>query len=648
MTDEHFAEVIRIEISGAVELVEKYGDDLRSGGMFVQRDVPPAVGDFVLVEFFDPSNTRLLAATTRVIHSRPASVPGEKTAGMGLELIDFDEHGRMLVTQLKQQSPPPEDPAVGQHTTESLVTADAAGGPIVGIDLGTTNSCVACVTNGEPHILATAAGHESVPSIIYVDPERKIIAGQKARLKMVYEPDRCVYGAKRFMGRPFASKEVHTYGHFFHYDLAPAKTGLVAARVGDALIPLEIVAAHILAHLKAAAQAALGQEVKRAVITVPAYFGEIQRRSVREAGRLAGLQVERVLNEPTAAAVAYGYGRNLNKTVLVYDFGGGTFDASAMRINGDTMEVLATGGDPFLGGSDLDDRLTEFVLMNVERTQNLKLRADAVSVQRIRFAAEEAKRELSEVETALVQVPYLTTSASPTPVNVSVPVMRDLFEGLTEDLVTRTLTIVQSVLDAAGLTTDDLDDIVMVGGQSRSPAIRRLLTERFGRKPSRNAHPDHAIALGAALVAAATEDATAVPLQLTDILARSIRLGQADGGTAVLLPQGEKLPAEKVFGVPTSADGDAEFKVLLYRGESDAAAENEVLGELRVPSNLAIVVSKTEAPVTLRISIDGLLSVTIQHPITAATERLDLELPEGSGEVEVQDLEELQVLELAE
>ncbi|MFC1610651.1 Hsp70 family protein [Myxococcota bacterium] len=648
MTDsigEQFADHVKITVSDLTELVEKHGEDLKSNGLFVRRDVSPAVGEFVLVEFVSPDGTRLLAVTARVVHARPSSVAGDKTAGMGLEFLDFDEEGRQLITKLKQGSAPDtSEQEAKAHRREKVTTpATDAAGPVVGIDLGTTNSCVAVVQDGQPRVVASTQGYETVPSIIYLSPEKKVLAGHQALQKMLYEPNRCVYGSKRFIGRRYASKEVRTYGHFFHYDLAPAQSGLVAASIDGTLLPLELVAAHVLAHLRTAAQHHLGVEVKRAIITVPAYFGELQRHAVRQAGRLAGFEVERVLNEPTAAAVAYGYGRKLNSRVLVYDFGGGTFDASAVQLDGDSMEVLATDGDPFLGGSDLDDRLTEFVIMTAERTHGIHLRNDPVSVQRIRFAAEEAKRELSEAENGMVQVPYLTSSASPQPINIFVPVTRDLLENLTEDLVTRTLNIVQSVLDRAGIMTGDLDDLVMVGGQSRSPAIRRMLTQRFGRLPSRNAHPDHAIALGAALVAASQQ--AEVPMDLKDILAGSIRLGLPDGRTDLLLPRGQALPSEAQFGVSTSAE-DSEFKVLLYRGEAEEAANNELLGELTLPSNLALAVAKTPAPVTLKVGADGTLTVTMQHPMTSATEKLELSLPESAAGL-VLDAEDPDIVEVA-
>ncbi len=509
---------------------------------------------------------------------------------------------------------------------------------IVGIDLGTTFSCVASADGGAPVVLATAQGYETVPSVVYVGADRKILAGHKAREKMVLEPERCIYGSKRFIGRRFASKEVHAFGHFFHYGLAPAKTGLVAAKIDNALIPLEVVAAYILAHLRLAAKARLGHDVTRAVLTVPAYFNEAQRHAVREAGRLAGLTIERLLNEPTAAAVAYGFGRGLDRKVLVYDFGGGTFDATTMTIAGDAMEVTATDGDPFLGGVDLDDRLTEYALMTVERLHQVNLRQEPTAVQRVRFAAETAKRALSEANEAMIEVPNLTVGGQT--LNVRVPIARDLFESLTEDLVQRTLAIVQRVLDSAKLRGADLDDIVMVGGQSRSPIIRRLLQGRFGRQPSRGTHPDHAIALGAALVAAA--GAAAVKLDLRDILAHSIRLALPDGGTEVLLARGAPLPAKREFALVTG--NDQTFRLALLRGEGALTPDNELLGEIRLPSSLALAVSRTQAPATLTISAEGLMTVSVVHPLTQKVEELRVVLPEGDPNAAALEAVDLDVI----
>ncbi|OGQ89880.1 MAG: hypothetical protein A2289_24210 [Deltaproteobacteria bacterium RIFOXYA12_FULL_58_15] len=628
----------RITIASGAELIEKHGLDLKTGGMFIPSESPLPIGTEFPIEYCSPSGKTLFVVGAKVVYSRPATVPGDKTAGMGLELVNFDEKARQVIAKLDV----PVDSRVSRSDSlaiDDLGSAPLGDGPIVGIDLGTTNSCVAVVRDGVPVVITTQQGYETVPSVIYLSEDHQIVVGHAALQKMVLEPQRCVYGSKRFIGRRFASKEVRTFGHFFHYDLAPAKSGLVAAKVGTALIPLELVAASILSYLKAAATHFLGTEVKRAVITVPAYFGELQRQAVREAGRAAKLEVAQIVNEPTAAAVAYGFKRELKSTVLVYDYGGGTFDASALRIEGSTMRVLASNGDPFLGGSDFDDRLTEFALMTIERTHGINVRSDPASVQRVRFACEEAKRALSEADNAIIQVPYLTSAGSPTPVNAFVPISRDLFESLTEDLVVRSLDIVQSVLDAAGLKTTDLDDIVVVGGQSRSPAIRRMLTSRFGKQPSRNAHPDHAIALGAALVGAAA--LRQVRVDLHEILSQSIRLGLPNGQTEVLLPRGQSLPANRAFGVPSAVDGETTFKALIFRGEQGNAQGNELLGELTIPSNLALAVTKTKAPVTLSISADGILTATMKHPMTSHTETLEISLPEGDGTglMEVSDMD---------
>jgi molecular chaperone DnaK len=636
-----FAEVIPLSVQGTGELLGRYGAAFKTGATFVQRDVPPAVGTLVLLQFASSDGTPLMSVSARVIHSRPAAVPGESTAGMALELLDFDAAGKALLADLRQHDPKAAEPAPAPESRVERLAGPVTGaeGPVVGIDLGTTYSCIAAMQKGEPKVLATAQGYETVPSVVFVGADRKILAGQKALEKMMLEPVRCIYGSKRFIGRRFASKEVNAFGHFFHYGLAAAKTGFVAARIDNAIIPLEVVAAYILAHLRLTAKARIGRDVTRAIITVPAYFGETQRQAVREAGRLAGLKVERILNEPTAAAVAYGYGRGMDRRVLVYDFGGGTFDATAMRIQGDTMEVLATDGDPFLGGTDLDDRLTEFVLTNLERTHKVSVRQDAVAVQRLRFAAEAAKRELSEVESATISVPNLAVAGAGA-VNVAVPVTRQLFESLTEDLIARSLGIVQRVLDSAKLRGADLDDIVMVGGQSRSPIIRRLLTERFGKQPTRGAHPDHAIALGAAIVAGA--DGKGPALTLKDILARSIRLGLPDGRTEPLLPRGAPLPAKKDFTVTTGAD--QAFHVSLYRGEGATIAENELLGEIRLPSNLALAVSRTAAQVTLEITTEGLMTVSAVHPLTSKREELRIVLPEGDPNAEALTAVDLDVI----
>ena len=496
-------------------------------------------------------------------------------------------------------------------------------GPVVGIDLGTVNSCVAFADGNDPKVLSDPGGYTTVPSVVHLSPDGEIMVGHAAREKMVLEPDRAVYGSKRFLGRPFTSQEVHRSAHFFNYALVQSPEGRVAAQVGDEVLTLEQVAGHILEHLKKVAQHHLKQEIQRAVITVPAYFGETQRQAVRDAGRLIGLHVERILNEPTAAAVAYGFGRGLQDTVLVYDLGGGTFDASVLRIDGDRVEVLASDGDPFLGGADFDDRLTEYVLMLFERKHrdsNATFREESVPMQRLRFAVERAKIQLSEANTAAVNLPYIMKGESG-PLDLDAKIQRDVFEDLTEDLVDRTLGIVQNVLDRAKVQSSQLNEVILVGGQTRSPHVQRLLVNRFGRQPCKQVHADEAVALGAALVANTLfSDST---VDLVDVLPASIRVGLRDNKSAVLLTRGIRLPAEKRFDVPLNPSPQGETRVVLYRGEANNASDNTLLGTMRLPGT-SHELESPKASVMLSISADGLLNIHALHPTLGDTGNLDV------------------------
>ncbi len=626
---QQFSSHVRIAVQGKNEIIERYALNLSQGGMFVREDAPPAMGQVVLVEFVLPDGTPLARISARVVHSRPATIPGERNAGMGLQFIELDAAATQLTQLLKQKQPPagpPKTPGAPTFRVDSLApdkTPARMDGIVVGIDLGTVNSCVAIVEEGRPRVIKSKRGYETIPSVVYVGADRSILVGHPAVERMILEPHRAVYGSKRFLGRPFRSKEVQSLGHFFNYEIAEGPDGRAAARMGDVLLRLEIVAAHVLKTLRDMAEQELGTPVRRAIITCPAYFDETQRGAVREAGRLAGLHVERILNEPTAAAVAFGHGRGMKRTVLVYDLGGGTFDATLLKIDGDTLEVLSTHGDPFLGGSDFDDRLTEYVLMSHEREKGVVLRDSPVAVQRIRFAVELAKRQLSEVETASIDLPFLKKTDKGQH-DLKMTLSRSILETLTEDLVDRTMAIVQTVLDQAKLPASQLDDVILVGGQSRSPHVRRRIQERFGKPPAKNVHPDEAVALGASLVANAMYAKS--PLDLRDILAAAIRLGDGADGTKVLLSRGTKLPAEAKFDILPEQSAKADYKALLYRGDSDKAAGNTFLGTLRMTADQSLVITKTKVTVTLKVSADGIMSVTMQHPRTQQIHSVEVSL----------------------
>ncbi len=628
---QQFGSHVRIAVQGKNEILERYALNLSQGGMFVREDAPPAIGQLVLVEFILPDGTPLARISARVVHSRPATIPGERNAGMGLQFVELDATATQLTQLLKSKQPAPTAPpkmpgAPSANRVESLAPESdpkRTDGIVVGIDLGTVNSCVAIVENGQPRVIKSKRGYETIPSVVYVGQDRSILVGHAAVERMILEPNRAVYGSKRFLGRPFQSKEVQSLGHFFNYEIAQGPDGRAAARLGDVLLRLEIVGAHILKTLRDMAEAELKTEVRRAIITCPAYFDETQRGAVREAGRLAGLHVERVLNEPTAAAVAFGFGKSLKRTVLVYDLGGGTFDATLLKIDGDTLEVLATHGDPFLGGSDFDDRLTEYVLMSYERESKIALRDSPVAVQRIRFAVELAKRQLSEAETAQIDLPFIKKTDKGQH-DLKITLSRSILETLTEDLVDRTVGIVQVVLDQAKMPASQLDDVILVGGQSRMPAVRKRIQERFGKPPAKNIHPDEAVALGAALVANAMFNKS--PLELKDILAAAIRIGDGADGTKVLLPRGTRLPAEVKFDILPEQSAKADYKALLFRGDSDKQASNTFLGTLRMTADQSLVITKTKVVATLKVSADGIMSVAMQHPRTQQMHSVEVSL----------------------
>lgn len=654
---QQFSARVRITVQGETDLSERFAANLSDGGMFIRDDRPPAVGAHVLLEFLLPDGQTLCRAAGKVVHARPSNVKGDRTAGMGIQFIQFDKTAKEVVKEFQQKTG--SIPASSERIRTEEDLSIAASSPVdeltVGIDLGTTNSCIAIVENGKPRVIASTDGYDTLPSVVFISPEKKICVGHKALERMVLAPNRAIYGSKRFIGRAFESREVRTFGHFFHYQLAVGPKGMAAAMIDNVVYPLETLSAYILATLKRMAEARLRQHVKRCIITVPAYFGEAQRQAVREAGQAAGLEVVRLLSEPTAAAVAFGHGRGLSKTVLVYDLGGGTFDASILRIEGDKMTVLASDGDPFLGGSDFDDRITEYVLSWVERKHELKLRGDPITVQRVRFASELAKRQLSESNETSIDIPFFAKTATGQ-LDLHIELERTLLEALTEDLVNRTINIVESALKLANVTSQQIDEVVLVGGQSRMPLVAQRLVERFQKKPSRQVHPDHAVAIGAAIVAnaAAIAQATAarataggssskiVPVstvQLTDILPASIHIKAEGSAPITLLKRGTALPAETTVEIETHQQSK-EFIASLYRGESATMEENESLGQIRMPSSFALVVSKTKASIIVKVTADGLLVVSMKHPLTEEVKQLKVTLKQATTTEDVPELTE--------
>jgi molecular chaperone DnaK len=450
----------------------------------------------------------------------------------------------------------------------------------IGIDLGTSNSCAAVVREGRPQVIPSREGYGTVPSMVALNQRNQIVVGQNAKGQLLFNPTRTVHGAKRLLGRAFDSAVVQSMLPHFPYEVVESEDGLCAVRLGPATLTLEQVQALVLREVKGVAETWLGVTVERAVVTVPAYYSERQREAVRRAGALAGLHVDRILNEPTAASLAYAWGRDVHQRVMVYDLGGGTFDASVLELADRVYQVISTGGDTFLGGVDFDARIVAH-LVSVFEAAHGPFSGDAVARSRLADAAERAKCALSEQDRFPVHLPYLAT-VDGNPVALDTTLTRAEVERLVEPLVARTLRTCARVLSDKGLGPDDIDEVILVGGQSRMPLVQQRIREFFGKAPSKAVHPDEAVAVGAALLAHSLDSAEGVVL--IDVVPISIGVGLPGGGGRVkrVIERNSPLPVRKEYQLATTKDDQRTFDLWIFEGEGATVAECQYLGTIQL------------------------------------------------------------------
>jgi molecular chaperone DnaK len=517
--------------------------------------------------------------------------------------------------RLAPSAPPPAAPAEAPEDVPPPV-APRKGGPIIGIDLGTTNSAAAVVKNGKPFIIPSREGYSTIPSIVALTEKGGLVVGHPAKGRMLVDPRNTVHGAKRLIGRQFKSPVVGDLAGRFTYEIVPGPRGEAAVKLGDKAYSLQKISSLVLAQVKALAEQWLGEEVGRAVITVPAYYNDNQRQAVRMAGALAGLEVERIVNEPTAAAIAFAAGRRSEQRVMVYDLGGGTFDTSLLELHGNVYEVVATGGDTFLGGVDFDKALVDELLARFQREHAVDFAGDRVAYQRIADAAERAKITLSERLTADVDVPFVTMVGS-TPYSLKTRVTRAELEALTRGLVERTLKVCDEVLSSAGLRRTDVGEVLLVGGQSRMPLVRALIRDFFGKEPTKSVHPDEAVALGAALLAESIQSGDIGGMVLVDVLPMSIGVGLKGGRFKKIIERNTPLPHKRTHTIWTSGDREKTLSIAVFQGESDRAQENEYLGTLLVADLPAGVEGEVVFDIVFSISAESILTVTAEERGTA-------------------------------
>ena len=485
-------------------------------------------------------------------------------------------------------------------------------GPVIGIDLGTTNSCAAVVQKGKPLVIPSREGYNTIPSIVALNEKGKLIIGHPAKGQMLTNPRNTVYGAKRLVGRAFSSQVVNDLTGRFQYQIVAGPRGEAAVQLGDQVFSLQQISALVLGEVKEIAQQYLQSEVTRAVITVPAYYNDNQRQAVREAGALAGLSVERILNEPTAAALAFAHGRSLQQRVMIYDLGGGTFDASVLQLQGNVYEVVSTGGDTFLGGVDFDKVLVDHLLQTFKETNGIDFPGDRVALQRITDAAERAKIALSEQLEYKVRVPFVAMIGDK-PYDLEATLSRSELVLLTGHLIDRTLKVCTEVLEARGLKPKDIDEVLLVGGQSRMPLVRERIRNFFGREPSKAVHPDEAVALGAALLAEQMGSGDIGGVVLVDVLPMSIGIGLPGGRFKKVIERNTSLPHKRGYSISTTKDDQTSMELAIFQGESDKAQDNEYLGTITVSDLPKGTRGTVSFDIQFALSPECLLTVSAQE-----------------------------------
>ena len=512
-------------------------------------------------------------------------------------------------------------------------------GVAVGIDLGTSNSCVAVVRNGEPVVLSDARGRNTQPSVVAYGHGGKVVVGHRARRNLIYAPQNTIASAKRLIGRRFLSDTVRRIMGHTAYEIVEGPNGDARVRVMGKVLALPEVSAQVLKHMKELAEEALGEEVDRAVITVPAYFNDHQRQATKDAARIAGLECLRIINEPTAAALAYGFKQGKRQHIAIYDLGGGTFDISLLRLDDDIFEVVSTSGDTFLGGDDFDyacaDHLAELFLQQ----HGLDISSLRTPRMKLRDAAERAKIALTTAEEVEVRVPSLARSPAGEELGLHAVLTREQYGRIVSNLIQRTFLICDDALSLAKMSNAHIDHVLMVGGMSRIPLVRHAVGEYFGKTPYTDINPDEVVAIGAAIQAHnLTSDDDDTGSVLLDVTPQSLGVKTVGGFTEVLIPRNTPIPTDSSKVFHTAHDYQTEVRVGVYQGESRMAADNELLGQFVLDGLRSAPRGEVRVRITFEIDADGIVQVEAEDIETGTNRQIRIEASSGLTEEEVESM----------
>ncbi|MFA4930518.1 MAG: molecular chaperone DnaK [Patescibacteria group bacterium] len=507
---------------------------------------------------------------------------------------------------------------------------------IIGIDLGTTNSCMAIMEGGSPTVITNAEGNRTTPSVAAVDKNGQRLVGQLAKRQAVTNPEDTIFSAKRLIGRRFGDKEVARDKKLFPFKIKNGKNDSILIVMDEKEYTPQEIAAMILQKMKEDAESFLGEAVTEAVITVPAYFDDSQRQATKDAGKIAGLEVKRIINEPTAAALAYGLNKKANEKIVVYDLGGGTFDVSILEVGDDTVEVLATNGDTHLGGDDFDQAVIDYLADEFKKTEGIDLRDDMLALQRLKDGAEKAKIELSSTVETQVNIPFITNTADG-PRHLDVKLSRAKLEEITDELVERSIEPCAKALKDAKLDKKDIDEVVLVGGQTRMPRVQEKVKEFFGKEPHKGINPDEVVAMGAAIQAGVLSG-DVKDILLLDVTPLSLGIETLGGVATKLIERNTTVPTKASQVFSTAADSQTSVEVHVVQGEREMAVDNKSLGRFILDGIPPAPRGVPQVEVTFDIDSNGILNVTAKDKASGKEQNIVIQGSSGLSEAEVEKM----------